>query len=87
MTVGWDESGEPAPDSKEHSDVQAARCCARAEQAGSGQPAGEDYAAAALAGGDRLADRGRPSPRNAEAVMAIARWLHPSAFGLPADGS
>jgi len=28
-----------------------------------------------------------PSPRNAEAVMAIARWLHPSAFALPADGS
>jgi len=27
------------------------------------------------------------SPRNAEAVMAIARWLHPSAFGLPAGGS
>jgi ABC-type cobalamin/Fe3+-siderophores transport system ATPase subunit/ABC-type hemin transport system substrate-binding protein len=28
-----------------------------------------------------------PGPRNAEAVGAIARWLHPSAFGLPADGS
>jgi iron complex transport system substrate-binding protein len=28
-----------------------------------------------------------PSPRNAEAAVAIARWLHPSAFGLPADGS
>ncbi len=28
-----------------------------------------------------------PSPRNAEAVVALARWLHPSAFGLPADGS
>jgi iron complex transport system substrate-binding protein len=32
-------------------------------------------------------DEVTPSPRNAEAVMAIARWLHPSAFGLPADGS
>jgi iron complex transport system substrate-binding protein len=28
-----------------------------------------------------------PSPRNAEAVLAIARWLHPAAFGLPPDGS
>jgi iron complex transport system substrate-binding protein len=28
-----------------------------------------------------------PSPRNAEAAVAIARWLHPSAFGLSADGS
>jgi iron complex transport system substrate-binding protein len=28
-----------------------------------------------------------PSPRNALAVTAIARWLHPSAFGLPPDGS
>jgi iron complex transport system substrate-binding protein len=28
-----------------------------------------------------------PSPRNAEAVAAIARWLHPAAFGLPPDGS
>ena len=28
-----------------------------------------------------------PSPRNAEAAVAIAHWLHPSAFGLPADGS
>jgi iron complex transport system substrate-binding protein len=28
-----------------------------------------------------------PSPRNAQAMVAIARWLHPSAFGLPADGS
>jgi iron complex transport system substrate-binding protein len=32
-------------------------------------------------------DEVTPSPRNAEAVLAIARWLHPSAFGLPADGS
>jgi iron complex transport system substrate-binding protein len=32
-------------------------------------------------------DEVTPSPRNAQAVMAIARWLHPSAFGLPADGS
>jgi iron complex transport system substrate-binding protein len=28
-----------------------------------------------------------PSPRNAQAAAAIARWLHPAAFGLPADGS
>jgi iron complex transport system substrate-binding protein len=28
-----------------------------------------------------------PGPRNALAVTAIARWLHPAAFGLPADGS
>jgi iron complex transport system substrate-binding protein len=28
-----------------------------------------------------------PSPRNAEAVLAIARWLHPAAYGLPSDGS
>jgi iron complex transport system substrate-binding protein len=28
-----------------------------------------------------------PGPRNAPAVAAIARWLHPAAFGLPADGS
>ncbi|MGH9126173.1 MAG: ABC transporter substrate-binding protein [Acidimicrobiales bacterium] len=28
-----------------------------------------------------------PSPRNAEAVTAIARWLHPSAFGLAPDGA
>ena len=27
-----------------------------------------------------------PGPRNAPAVAAIARWLHPSAFGLPPDG-
>ncbi|HTX29689.1 MAG TPA: ABC transporter substrate-binding protein [Streptosporangiaceae bacterium] len=32
-------------------------------------------------------DEVTPSPRNAEAVLAIAQWLHPSAFGLPADGS
>ncbi len=32
-------------------------------------------------------DEVTPSPRNAEAVLAIARWLHPSAYGLPADGS
>jgi iron complex transport system substrate-binding protein len=32
-------------------------------------------------------DEVTPSPRNAEAVAAIAKWLHPSAFGLPADGS
>jgi iron complex transport system substrate-binding protein len=32
-------------------------------------------------------DEVTPSPRNAEAVVAIARWLHPSAFSLPADGS
>jgi iron complex transport system substrate-binding protein len=32
-------------------------------------------------------DEVTPSPRNAEAVLAIAQWLHPSAFGLPPDGS
>jgi iron complex transport system substrate-binding protein len=32
-------------------------------------------------------DEVTPSPRNGTAVVAIARWLHPSAFGLPADGS
>ena len=32
-------------------------------------------------------DEVTPRPRNAEAVVAIARWLHPEAFGLPADGS
>jgi iron complex transport system substrate-binding protein len=32
-------------------------------------------------------DEVTPSPRNAEAVVAIAKWLHPAAFGLPADGS
>jgi len=30
-------------------------------------------------------DEVTPSPRNAE--PAIARWLHPQAFGLPDDGS
>jgi iron complex transport system substrate-binding protein len=28
-----------------------------------------------------------PGPRNAEAVVKIARWLHPAAYGLLADGS
>jgi iron complex transport system substrate-binding protein len=32
-------------------------------------------------------DEVTPGPRNAQAVAAIARWLHPTAFGLPADGS
>jgi iron complex transport system substrate-binding protein len=32
-------------------------------------------------------DEVTPSPRNAEAIVAIAHWLHPTAFGLPADGS
>jgi iron complex transport system substrate-binding protein len=32
-------------------------------------------------------DEVTPGPRNAEAVVKIAHWLHPSAFGLPADGS
>jgi iron complex transport system substrate-binding protein len=32
-------------------------------------------------------DEVTPSPRNAQAVVAIARWLHPAAVGLPADGS
>ena len=32
-------------------------------------------------------DEVTPGPRNAEAVTALAKWLHPSAFGLPADGS
>jgi iron complex transport system substrate-binding protein len=32
-------------------------------------------------------DEVTPSPRNAEAIVAMARWLHPTAFGLPADGS
>jgi iron complex transport system substrate-binding protein len=27
------------------------------------------------------------SSRNAQAIVALARWLHPAAFGLPADGS
>lgn len=32
-------------------------------------------------------DEVTPSPRNAQAVVAIAHWLHPQAFGLPPDGS
>jgi len=32
-------------------------------------------------------DEVTPSPRNGEAILAIAHWLHPSAFGLPPDGS
>ena len=32
-------------------------------------------------------DQITPSPRNGEAVDAIAKWLHPAAYGLPADGS
>jgi iron complex transport system substrate-binding protein len=32
-------------------------------------------------------DEVTPSPRNAQAVVEIARWLHPQAFGLPSDGS
>ena len=32
-------------------------------------------------------DEVTPGPRNAAAAVAIARWLHPSAFSLPADGS
>ena len=32
-------------------------------------------------------DQITPSPRNGEAVDAIANWLHPAAYGLPADGS
>jgi iron complex transport system substrate-binding protein len=32
-------------------------------------------------------DQVTPSPRNAGAVVEIAHWLHPKAFGLPADGS
>jgi iron complex transport system substrate-binding protein len=32
-------------------------------------------------------DEVTPSPRNAAAAAQIARWLHPGAFGLPADGS
>ena len=32
-------------------------------------------------------DEVTPSPRNAKAIVAIAHWLHPAAFGLPADGS
>jgi iron complex transport system substrate-binding protein len=32
-------------------------------------------------------DEVTPGPRNSAAVVAIAHWLHPTAFGLPADGS
>jgi iron complex transport system substrate-binding protein len=32
-------------------------------------------------------DEVTPGPRDAEAVTKIARWLHPAAYGLPADGS
>ena len=32
-------------------------------------------------------DEVTPGPRNAEAVVDIAKWLHPSAYGLAADGS
>jgi iron complex transport system substrate-binding protein len=32
-------------------------------------------------------DEVTPGPRNSLAVVAIAHWLHPAAFGLPADGS
>lgn len=32
-------------------------------------------------------DQITPSPLNADGVVALARWLHPKAFGLPADGS
>ncbi len=32
-------------------------------------------------------DEVTPSPRNGDAIVAIARWLHPSAFGLPPDGA
>ena len=32
-------------------------------------------------------DEVTPGPRNSTAVVAIAHWLHPSAFGLPPDGS
>jgi iron complex transport system substrate-binding protein len=32
-------------------------------------------------------DEVTPSPRNGTAVVAIAQWLHPAAFGLPPDGS
>ena len=32
-------------------------------------------------------DEVTPSPRNGEAIVAIAHWLHPAAFGLSADGS
>jgi iron complex transport system substrate-binding protein len=32
-------------------------------------------------------DEVTPGPRNGTAVVAIAHWLHPSAFGLPPDGA
>jgi len=32
-------------------------------------------------------DQLTPGATNAQAVVAIAKWLHPKAFGLPADGS
>jgi iron complex transport system substrate-binding protein len=32
-------------------------------------------------------DEVTPGPRDGEAVTAIARWLHPTAYGLPPDGS
>ena len=32
-------------------------------------------------------DEVTPGPRNAEAIAKIAKWLHPTAYGLPADGS
>jgi iron complex transport system substrate-binding protein len=32
-------------------------------------------------------DEVTPGPRNADAVVAIAHWLHPAAFGRPGDGS
>jgi iron complex transport system substrate-binding protein len=32
-------------------------------------------------------DEVTPGPRNAQAIVAIAHWLHPAAFGLRADGS
>jgi len=32
-------------------------------------------------------DQVTPSPRNAATVVSIAHWLHPKAFGLPADRS
>jgi iron complex transport system substrate-binding protein len=32
-------------------------------------------------------DEVTPGPRNAQAVIEIAKWLHPSAYGLATDGS
>lgn len=32
-------------------------------------------------------DEVTPSPRNAQAVTALARWLHAAAYGLPPEGS